>query len=123
MSDLPLAEYLEHILEAAEMVLARVGGLSKAEFMADAWGQRAVVMNLVIIGEASAKLLQKHRDFADRHPDLPWQTLRGMRNHMVHGYFRIDYDVVWQTIEVDLPAAVRAMPRLLRQAAAQDPSF
>lgn len=62
-----LLDYLEHIHQAATTACAYVEGLSKADFLADARTQQAVVMNLIIIGEAAAKLLQDHSGFAGRH--------------------------------------------------------
>jgi uncharacterized protein with HEPN domain len=60
-------------------------------------------MTLVIIGEAATKLMDRYPGFAARHPDVPWRSMRGMRNRIAHGYFDINLDVVWDTVQTALP--------------------
>ena len=57
--------------------------------------QQAVIMSLVIIGEAATKIMDRHADFVLAQPDVPWRSMRGMRNRIAHGYFDINLDVVW----------------------------
>ena len=60
-------------------------------------------MGLVVIGEAATKVMDRYPGFADRHPDVPWRSMRGMRNRIAHGYFEINLDVVWDTVQTALP--------------------
>ncbi len=60
-------------------------------------------MSLVIIGEVATKIMDRYPDFADRHPTIPWRNIRGMRNRIAHGYFDINLEVVWETVETALP--------------------
>lgn len=60
-------------------------------------------MNLVIIGEAATKIMDRHAAFVDRHPEIPWRNMRGMRNRIAHGYFDINLAVVWNTVKAALP--------------------
>lgn len=60
-------------------------------------------MSLVVIGEAATKVMDRYPDFTDRHPDVPWRSMRGMRNRIAHGYFEINLDVVWDTVQTALP--------------------
>lgn len=60
-------------------------------------------MSLVVIGEAATKVMDRYPGFADRYPDVPWRSMRGMRNRIAHGYFEINLDVVWDTVQTALP--------------------
>jgi len=63
-----------------------------------------VILNIIIIiGEAAAKLADECTEFVADHPDVPWKQMRGMRNRMAHGYFEINLDVVWDTVQQSLP--------------------
>jgi uncharacterized protein with HEPN domain len=98
-----LCDILDHILEAARQACSYVEGMNKEQFLADKRTQQAVTMNLVIIGEAATKLLQEYGDFINRHPGVSWRHMKGMRNRLAHGYFAIDLDVVWETVQTALP--------------------
>ncbi len=80
-----------------------VSGMSREEFLADRRTQQAVTMSLLIIGEAAAKMVERHAEFVEKHPEIPWRSMRGMRNRIVHGYFDIDLDLVWETVQTALP--------------------
>ncbi len=97
MSENRLPNYLDHILEAAHQACSYVEGLSKEDFLADKRTQQAVILNVVIIGEAATKLLRDYRGFLDRYPEVPWTGMKGMCNRIAHGYFDINLDVVWDT--------------------------
>jgi uncharacterized protein with HEPN domain len=64
----------------------------------------AVAMSLIIIGEAPAKIMDRHPDFIARHADVPWRIMRGIRSRIEHGYFEVNLDVGWDTVRTDLPA-------------------
>jgi uncharacterized protein with HEPN domain len=74
--------------------------------------QQAVIMSLVIIGEAATKLMDSEPGFIAEHPEVPWRSMRGMRNRMAHGYFDINLDVVWDTLQTALPELLKLMPGL-----------
>ena len=84
--------------------------MDRATFETDLRTQRAVVMSLVIIGEAAAKVMDQCPDFASAHPTVPWRSMRGMRNRMAHGYFDINLDVVWDTVQTALPDLLLRLP-------------
>lgn len=86
MSTHHLADYLDHILEAAQQACIYVEGLDKADFLEDRRTQQAVILNLVILGEAVTKLLSQYEPFAARYPQVPWRSMKGMRNRLAHGY-------------------------------------
>jgi uncharacterized protein with HEPN domain len=96
---------------AAEDAIGFVEGLQFADFLDDKRTQQAVIMSLVIIGEAASKIMDNDPAFADGHPQVPWRAMRGMRNRIAHGYFEINLDVVWETIRTALPDLLAKLPR------------
>jgi len=117
MSASRLAEYLDHMLEAGRLSRSYIEGLGYEEFLADKRTQQAVIMNLVIIGEAATRLLKDHPDFLDAHPEVPWKSMKGMRNRIAHGYFEIDLGVVWETVQSALPELLARLPAIRDEAA------
>jgi len=107
-----LLDYLEHIHLAATEACTFVDGLSKPDFMDDKRTQRAVIMSLIIIGEASTKIMDGYPAFLEKHPDVPWRNMRGMRNRIAHGYFDINLDVVWDTVKTALPELIKQLEQI-----------
>lgn len=99
-----LADYLAHILEAIERIEHYVTDLDELAFLNNQLVQDAVIRNFEIIGEASNNIEKRHPDFVSAHPELPLSSAYQMRNAMAHGYFKVDFEVVWKTICNDLPA-------------------
>lgn len=91
---------LEHILQAIERIRRYTKGKTFDDFIADDMMYYAVVKNIEIIGEASNMLTE---EFRNAHPDTPWKLVNGMRNYIVHEYFQVDNNVVWDVITGDLP--------------------
>lgn len=120
MSGNRLPDYLGHIQSAARDACSFAEGLSKDDFLTDKRTQQAVIMSLVIIGEAATKVMDQHGQFVGRHPEVPWRSMRGMRNRIAHGYFDINLDVVWDTLQTALPALLRELPRVLAQPREED---
>jgi uncharacterized protein with HEPN domain len=110
MSRPRLGDYLQHIRQAASDALAFTEGMTEAAFAGDRRTQQAVVMNLIIIGEAATRIMDAHPDFVARHPEVPWRSMRGMRNRIAHAYFEIDLPVVWKTVRDALPSLLGALP-------------
>ena len=75
--------------------------------------QDAVVRNLKVIGEACRNLVKHHQQFVETHPDIPWVFAWEMRNALSHGYFKIDYEIVWKTVQTDLPILIEQVRKLL----------
>lgn len=98
-----LRELLLHMQAAAVEALGFVEGMGKDDFLDDRRTQQAVLMSLVVLGEASTKIGQLHAPWAEAHPEIPLRSMRGMRNRLAHGYYQIDFDVVWATVTTELP--------------------
>jgi len=99
-----LSDYLAHILEAIERIGGYTSGMTETAFLGNNLVQDAVLRNLEILGEASHNVEVHYPDLAAAHPDLPLAFAYQMRNAVAHGYFKVDMEIVWQTIQQDLPA-------------------
>lgn len=98
-----IPDYLEHILEALKRIFDYVEDISEVVFLTNFLIQDAVLRNLEIIGEASNKLVRYHEEFIKQNSNVPWEDMYWMRNRICHGYFSIDFEIIWKTIEQDLP--------------------
>jgi len=110
MNDHRLDDYPEHMRQAAGDALVFVEGLSKEDFLDDKRTQQAVIMSLIIIGEAATKLMDRYAEFTTSNPQVPWRSMRGMRNRIAHGYFDINLEVVWETVQAALPELLKVLP-------------
>jgi uncharacterized protein with HEPN domain len=106
--------YLEHILEAIERIHQYVEDSDEAGFLEDLRTQDAVIRNIEIIGEACKNIEQHHPGFAAEHSEVPWGIAYEMRNALAHGYFKVDLEIVWQTIHQDLPPLATQIEDLLK---------
>jgi uncharacterized protein with HEPN domain len=107
-------EYIDQMLTAANDARRFIDGMSKEDFLADKRTQQAVVISLVIIGEAAARIKDKHSQFVADNSEIPWRGMRGMRNRVTHGYFDIDLNVVWATTQTALPDLLSQLDGLRR---------
>ena len=100
---LRVPDYLGHIVEAIDRIHRYVDDVVEVTFLQDEKTQDAVVRNFEVIGEASRNIERHHPAFAAAHADVPWDVMYTMRNRVAHGYFKVDYELVWKTIHADLP--------------------
>ena len=121
MSDNRLADYLDHMQQAATDACIFVEGMEKADFLEDKRTQQAVIMSLIIVGEAATKVMDGYTEFTETHTQVPWRSMRGMRNRIAHGYFDINLDVVWDTLQTALPELLQHL-RAVRQQARDAPN-
>jgi len=91
---------LQDILDAIDRIGSYVEGMTYADFLADRKTQDAVTRNIEIIGEAARSLTAQ---FKQEHPSVPWEETIAMRNVVVHQYFGVLPDVIWDVIENELP--------------------
>jgi uncharacterized protein with HEPN domain len=110
-------EYLQHIVEAIDRATGYVAGMDAAAFEQDTRTQDAVIRALQILGEAANKARIADPVLQSRAPEIPWDVMYGMRNRIVHDYFEVDLDVVWQTIQRDLPVLRPQIVQLLTRIA------
>ncbi len=104
------SSYLRHILDEIRYLLESEKELTKEAFLSDETKKRAFVRSLEIIGEATKKLPE---DFHSANPDIEWRAIAGMRDRLIHGYFGVDYEIVWDVVVSKLPALRDEVERLL----------
>jgi uncharacterized protein with HEPN domain len=99
-----LSDYLDHILEAIERIEEYVADLEETSFLGNKLVQDAVIRNFEVIGEASNNIEKRFPEFVAAHPELPLASAYQMRNAVAHGYFQVDFEILWKTIRRDLPS-------------------
>lgn len=97
-----LADYLGHIVQAILRIERYATGMNEQAFLKQEMTQDAVIRNFEIIGEASHNIEVHYPDFASAHPELPLAFAYQMRNAVSHGYFQVDLEIVWKTLQSDL---------------------
>lgn len=101
---------LHHMLDYASEAVEMVQGRRRDDLKRDRMLQHALVRVVEIVGEAATRVSEEGQQ---RFPSIPWQYARGMRNRLVHGYDRIDLDVLWDTVQHDLPPLIVELRRIL----------
>lgn len=104
--------YLEDILDATRKITAYTGSLSKSAFLEDEKTIDAVVRNLEVIGEAVKKLPENLRE---RHSAVEWKKIAGLRDILIHEYFGLDAEIVWDIVQNKVPALDREVRTMLNE--------
>ena len=93
-------EYLKHIRDEISYLKSEIEGIDKVEFLDDETLKRASVRSIEVIGEATKNIPE---DLRDEYPQIQWRAIAGMRDRLIHSYFRIDYDIVWDVLRNHIP--------------------
>ncbi len=107
-------EFLGDILEAAQRAMAYVAGMSYAEFLQDKKTQDAVIRTLEIAGEATKRVSLELRE---QNPAIPWRNMAAVRDKLIHDYFGVNFDIVWQIVTKELPDVATQIQRILDEQA------
>lgn len=101
---------IRDILDAIAEIQRFTRGMDYEAFKKDDKSVRAVEMNFIIIGEAANQISE---EIEEKYPSIPWNSMRAMRNRIVHVYFRVDEKLMWDTIQNDLPPLIPELEKLL----------
>ena len=109
MSERNDSDLLADILEAAQRILTYTAESDYDGFLTDTKTQDAVIRNLEIVGEAAKNLSQA---FRERHSQLPWRSMAGLRDRLIHDYFGVNLDIVWEIVSKELAAVGDSLERI-----------
>ncbi len=110
MSERTDRDFVQDIQEASRRIAAYTAEMSYEAFLTDTKTQDAVVRNLEIIGEATKNLSE---DLRNQHSEIPWKSLAGVRDKLIHHYFGVNFDIVWQIVTVELPQVTTPLTKIL----------
>ena len=99
------------MLAEADYIVEQSASRQRDEFLADETLKRAFVRSIEIIGEATKHVSE---DFRKQHPEFEWRAMAGMRDHLIHGYFGVDYELVWDVAVNKIPQLRDQLADLLR---------
>ena len=102
---------LRHMLDAAREAVSFARGRVRGDLEIDRQLVLSLVKDVEIVGEAAAQITESART---QTPEIPWQGIVAMRNRLVHAYFSINLDIVWQTVQEDLPMLITRLERILQ---------
>lgn len=110
-----LLNYVEHILTAIQRINNYTDDIGEIGFLQSEMIQDAVIRNIEIIGEASRNIDHHDPHFTAEHQEVPWSDLYWMRNRVSHGYFSVDLELVWKTLEKDIPQLHEQIQRIYQE--------
>jgi uncharacterized protein with HEPN domain len=102
--------FVMHILDSIELLKEYTRGVTKEEFIASTKIQDSIVRRIEIIGEATKNL---SKDWKASHQEIPWKDLAGMRDVVIHGYFKVNHNLTWHAATVELPNLEQRLRKLL----------
>ena len=112
MSKRSLELLLQDIWESIEKIERYIESMTQDNFQSDEKTTDAVVRNLEIIGETAGRLPE---DFTNQHSEIEWFKIIGLRNRIVHEYFGVDLQIIWQILKIDIPAFKASLKNIRSQ--------
>ena len=104
--------FITHIIESIDLIGDFAKGLTKEKLADNKLKQSAIIRQIEIIGEAAKNL---PTEFIEKYKDIPWKDIIGMRDKIIHQYFDIDINIVWNVLEVNLPDLKKKIKKILKE--------
>lgn len=101
--------FINHILDEVNYIIEETKDLDYDSLMSNETLKRALIRSLEIIGEATKNL---SKEFRDRHPNIEWKEMAGLRDKLIHYYFGVDWDTVWDVIKEEIPKLENKLKKL-----------
>ena len=102
--------FLKDIVESCKYIQEFVEGIDFEQFLQDEKTSSAVIRKFEIVGEAAKNI---PNSITEKYLHVPWRDMAGMQDRLIHGYFGVDYNIVWETIKTDLPLLISAISQIL----------
>jgi uncharacterized protein with HEPN domain len=112
MKDRDFTDYIKDILISIQDVEEFTTGITFEDFLKDKKTIKAVIRSLEVLGEASKKIPDEIRN---RYPRIPWKRMAGMRDKLIHEYFGVDLEIVWNVAKKELPPVKSSIEELVRE--------
>ena len=100
---------VRHMLEAAKEAIQFAAGKTRIDLEKDRLHMLAIIKSIEIIGEAASKVTE---EFKSKNNNIPWDDIINMRHRLIHAYFDVNLDIVWQTVKTDLPDLIKALEEI-----------
>ena len=102
--------YLEHIGNNLNRLISYSSGISREAFLENTQLQDACIRQIEIMGEATKRISDS---FKEKHPEVPWKDMAGMRDKLIHDYIDVDLNIVYQTVAIDIPLLLPVIEKIL----------
>lgn len=104
--------FLQHMLNCIKNIESDVNNFTKEKFLKKRTITNSVLWNIEVLGEAAKNI---PTDFRKEHPEIPWQSISGMRDKLIHEYFGIDLGNVWKVIQEDIPLLKEKIRKIVQE--------